>query len=377
MKTALQFLAGLTIFAIASMGVWAAYLANLSHEKRQASEDALLAKWARVEPRVKADTERWKDDPLLQPRDGGDAAPLLFAHIRWEKNLTGLAAPVPEALKKKMASYDGGWPEHVEELELADVDTSWLSGLSTAGYFDLEGPGSPLEKAPLDLLNGALPNFIDVQNVAKVHLAKGLKAGDARPAARDVRELARLSLTTEILIGDMIGVALLGIENRVRDEAIRRGQDVSGWTAYSQEQRMALRRVIWASAAPYMMTATGSLAAWEPAIGRCTGLAEAGGMAHYMRSYGDGVFADRYAAIGSALERSPCRLRRLRAAWRANDPSGRMPDDGSALCQAGVPRDECRYPAIVMHLPGVRPFMAVTLATVAAPEWFKEYDKTP
>jgi hypothetical protein len=377
MKTALQFLAGLTIFLIASTGVWAAYLANLTHEKRKASEDELLAKWTALEPRVKADSERWKDDPLFQPRDGGDAAPVVFAHVRWEKGLTRVPPPVPDELREKMWSYDGGWPEHVEELDLASADTSWLSGLSGAGYLDIEGQGSALQHAPFDPLLESLPNFIDLQNVAKVHLAKGLKAGDARPAARDIRELARLCLTTEILVGDMIGVALLGIESKVRDEAVRRGQDVSGWTAYSQEERMALRRVLWTSAAPYTMTATGSLAAWEPAVGRCTGLRESGGMAHYMRSFGEDVFAERYAVIGSAIEQSPCRLRRLREAWRTNDPSGRLPNDGSALCQAGEPRDSCGYPAIVVHMPGMRSFMAVTLATVAAPEWFRQYEKTP
>jgi hypothetical protein len=377
MKLALKILAGLLVVAVAIVGVVSAWLANAAGQKRKAAEDAMLAKWVSLEPKVKADSELWKDDPLLQPRDGGDAAPLVFAHIRWEKGLTRVPPPVPDELREKMLSYDGGWPEHVEELDLAAVDTSWLSGLSGAGYLDIEGEGSALQQAPFDPLQEPIPNFIDLQNVAKVHLAQGLKAGDARPAARDVRELARLCLTSELLIGDMIAVALLGIEARVHDEAARRGQDVTGWTVYSPEQRLALRRVDWVGAAPYTLMATGALASFEPVIGRCTGLREAGGMAHYIRSYGEGAFADRYAAIGAALEKSPCRLRRLKAAWRANDPSGRLADDGSALCQPGETKDSCQYPAIVFHLPGVRSFIGVTLAAIAAPSWFKQYEKAP
>lgn len=55
---------------------------------------------------------------------------------------------------------------------------------------DLEGEGSPLVGQPFGITE-KLPRFVDLQNLARLRLLSGLKAGDARPAAREVR--ARLS----------------------------------------------------------------------------------------------------------------------------------------------------------------------------------------
>src|SRR5262249_18296504 len=113
MKTALKLIAALVVAPLLLIGVAGSLaLKRKAPARLTASQEKLSGDWKQFEPTVRADTARWKNDPLLAPRDGGDASALLFAHIRWER--TGGEPPVPEALRVQMGEHDGGWPEHFE-----------------------------------------------------------------------------------------------------------------------------------------------------------------------------------------------------------------------------------------------------------------------
>jgi hypothetical protein len=376
MKTALKVLAALVVILFGgAVGVsW--YFAHGARQKMKGAQQTLAARWAAVEPQFRADTARWKEDPLIKRHEGGNAGPVVFAHIRWDGD-DKAAPPVSQALKDQLGVADNAWPGNAAMVDVKGIDTAWMSALGGFGFLDIEAEGSHLKDAPFLPLSDPMPNFIDLLQLAKVHLTQGLQNGDARPAARDVREVSRLCLTTENLLGEMIGVALVGLERRVYEDAVRRGHDVSGWTAVSKEDQLSLKRVLWAAPAPFSMGASGSLAAMTPEVGYCTGLREAVGTSHFLRRYIEPELPEHYARLTKALDASPCRLRRARAAWKANDPTGQLPDKGAALCQGDPtkpPATDCPFPDWTVRFPFVRAFIGDTLVAIAAQDWFKRYD---
>ena len=315
----------------------------------QAQQDA---EGARFRARIEADSARWKDDPLLAPHDGGDAAALLFVHLRWMDD--GRQPPVPARLAEQLQALGSDWGKHVEELDFTGVDLTWMSQLAQFGFWDVEAAGSPLADAPWAPVTEGMPNFIDAQHLGRGRLAQGLQSGSAVVAAAEVRELARLCLSSERLVGEMVGVALLSIERRAREEAVRRNQDVTGWTSISEEDQQALKRVLYVAPARFGLF---PVALPGEAPGACTGLWEGLGQAYLVRGYLHDVLAERYAALTTTLAASPCRLRRARLAWASDPTGGGLPVEG--------------------HLPFARSLTGLRLARLGALDAFKQYRDQP
>jgi hypothetical protein len=376
-KAALKIVSALLAVCLSAAGGALFWIAHKAQGNVRQGQELLLSQWRHAEPQLKRDSERFKDDPLFAPHEGGDAAPLLMAHIRWESDVDK-PSPVPGALWKQMNSSDGGWAQHADELDVKGVDTAWMSGLAAAGYLDLEGPGTKLENAPYVPLSSDLPSFVDLMMLSRVRLVQGLQSGDARAAGREVHEAARLCLSSESLIGGLFAVPLLTMERRAHEEAVRRGQDVTGWTTVSEDDLAALKRIVYVSPAPYSLLATGPLAASTPQVARCIALQESVAMAHFLRRFAESEVPEQYAALTKALDESPCRLRRARAAWKANDPAGQLPDSGKALCRKDLEKSEdCATPDAVVLLPFMHAFIGRTLMVTAqsGANWFKLYDE--
>jgi hypothetical protein len=374
MKTILKVMGVLVVLVLcASVGAMA-YYAREARNGMEIYQKRVAMAWATYESQYKADAARWSQDPLFQPHPGGDAAPLFLAHMRYESEKKK-PPPVPDALKEQMAIGDGGWPENSSRFEVKDIDTKWMSGLGELGYFDIEGPGTPLENAPYDPVRGDIPNFIDLVTFAKVRLTQGLQSGDARPAARETRELARLCLSSETILGEVFGVSILGHERRAHDEAVRLGQDVTGWNVFSVDEEKSLKRVLFAGPAPYSLLATDPLAKVTPSIGGCAGLNEGIVMAHFLRRFSERELPERYASLTKAIETSSCRLRRARVAWKANDTAGQLPDSGEALCQSDlyVNMKDCPYPRAIVLFPFARTLIGDMLVQVSWIDWFRWY----
>jgi hypothetical protein len=376
-KAALRIFSALLAVMLSAAGGALFWIAHKAQANVRQGQELLLSQWRHAEPQLKRDAERFKDDPLFAPHEGGDAAPLLLAHLRWESDVDQ-PSPVPAALWKQMNSYDGGWAPHADELDVKGIDTAWMSGLADAGYLDLEGPGTKLEKAPYAPLSSDLPNFVDLMMLTRVRLVQGLQSGDARAAGREVHEAARLCLSSESLIGGLFAVPLLTMERRAYEEAVRRGQDVTGWTTVSEEDVAALKRLVYASPAPYSLLATGPLAASTPPVARCIALQESIAMGHFLRHFAESEVPEQYAALTKVLDDSPCRLRRARAAWKAKDEAGQLPDSGKALCRKNLEKaEDCATPNAVVVLPFMRAFIGRTLMVSAqsSANWFKLYDE--
>lgn len=322
-----------------------------------------------VEARIAADEALIADLAVLAPVEGPDAGPLLLQHIRF--GATQVAPPISDALAERL----GLWMGALHDEELASVDLSWMAQLPGFGFWDIEGAGSPLEQQPFAALTEDLPRFVDVKNIAHARLLQGLKTRTTSTAATEVRALARLALSTETMVGEMTAVALLTMEQRAFADATAIGEDTTGWTPPSTAQTDALKRVLFASLSQHTLLSSDAARAHRFPVGTCAALREGLGTALYFSNFARAEFAERYVELGNALRGSPCRLRRLRAAW-AN------PSTTTAVVLSSVCVDEkmqatgdCAGPDAALGLPGVRSFLTNTLLLVAAPETLAGYLK--
>jgi hypothetical protein len=82
---------------------------------------------------------------------------------------------------------------------------------------------------------------------SRLRLAAAFRRGDFAQASSDVRHLADLIRTQEILIAEMIAVAVYRLDARAREVAVARGVDVAGWPQPDLEQLDRHRRTAFAS----------------------------------------------------------------------------------------------------------------------------------
>jgi hypothetical protein len=166
-----------------------------------------------------------------------------------------------------------------------------------------------------------LPSFDTLKAWAKIRLRKGLAAGDLSPALTQVRHLARLLWSTEVLPGMAAAVSIL----RYEEEAVRSHRASGGtldarWKTVDETTRKRLQRALFATQGMLRLSTPPSLRA-DPEVlhlGYCaalrSGLWEAILLAPYLRR----ARAKDYRALDRALQasRGRCRLRTLRRLWR-------------------------------------------------------------
>ncbi len=335
MKTALKIFFWVVLVALVAAVGWTFFRVQQVRDTVRERQEALAADASTYEARIQSDAARWENSSLLAPHDGPDAAELMFRHIGWDK--AGPAAdPIPRELAERLKALGKDWAEHYLELDLKNVETGWMSELSKYGFWDIEGVGSPLAGTPYLALNDDLPSFIDAGAFGRARMARGLQSGDAREAAKETRELARLCASTESLIGLAMTGALLNIERTGFKKAVELGQPVEGWTPVSREDELALRRLMWVAPAPYSLLATGAGPSAGLTTTRCMGLGEVLKVALYMRLFAQPEFPNRYAALDAALAQDGCRLKRARAAWNDPHAEGQLGLDARVFCKVAM-----------------------------------------
>ncbi len=339
---------------------WAADAKLLALERAGVEDDAA---YRRKKARIDADEAFWSAHPLLQPVDGGDAEPLLTRFIRWEKDKTQ-APYIPEALTAAMRTPDGGWAYRFAEFDAGGVDLSWMASLGSYGTWDLDSPTSPSSQGWR-----SFPEGIDLVGVAKTRLVQGLKHGDAREAAQQVRELARLCLTSERLLVHVYALGLLNEERSAFQAAQAAGQPVDGWSPIDERSVHTLKQLLFMAQAPSGLWAGPDVAAAHFPVGACAGLAESLGVAVTLHAFLADEYPQRFKALGDLLRASPCRLRRLREVWAVLEAGGRF-QDVNGTTDAGV--DPRTLPASQRRLAGA------TLGAMArslSSSWFADYGK--
>lgn len=370
MKRALVVFAMLmVVLVVAEAGIagWALFEGTRALD---AERSRFAADQVRFRDQVMADQRRWAADPLFAPRDGGDASALLLQHVGWDQR------PPPEQLPAEVSAAlrDAGEAWLTRPIDVSAVDTRWMRELSAFAIWDLEAPGTPLHGTPFRSFEDDYPDFWHLTNLAKVRALQGLASGEPGPAIDDVTELARLSLTNERLISNMMGTALLGLARKTADEAATRGQDAGRARVFSEEEVRSLRATLWVStSASSLLGSPAGIAPDFPLVGECAAQFELAG-ALTLRQYVKPVLPERYRELEEALQKSPCRVTRLRAAW-ATSGVGELPLGGAAFCESSIVSTEtsCHVPDVVVHLPFVRQAVGARLLTIGGTDWFKFY----
>lgn len=390
MRWVVRILGGLVVLLVVAFVGGVLYLRHAvdarSAERRQAMETAFAAYGAKA-----LEDHQWLAGvDFFQPGAGADAGPFLNPRLPWDG---------PERLKSK---WEQSRPKDVASLQLdkavADelrkqkswldapsavwekLDFAWMGQLSGYGYWELQ-TGSPWSLGEtFDWLEAPLPGFQLLITWSKLRLLKGLADGQPAAASAEVRQLAKLSFTTEILLGEMIALAILQAEDEAHARAVAKGLPVEGWTSFDAPTRKRMKRALWSLQA---YTSLDTPAAHEKdfdsvKVGRCAALHEASFFALAMRPLLKQTRPADFERVGRYIEAAQeCRLLWLRKEWPTPDVPERDPL-GPKACQVASDLNgnglvECRLSQLLGFVPGGRRYVGEMLLSVASPEWFKFY----
>lgn len=173
------------------------------------------------------------DGPLFARPEGDDAGELLNLRLDFPSHVAEQTVR-PAHCNETLKAYVGKENElPVEQLD--GCDTTILTELRRYGrWSQTPGPRAALPAGPR--ADDALPNFVALQSLAKIHLLKGHANGHFAEAAAEVRHLARLLFTNEYLLTSMLGIAVINITHKLA-QTLGEADEISE----TKEQLMDLR----------------------------------------------------------------------------------------------------------------------------------------
>src|SRR5712692_5285667 len=173
------------------------------------------------------ETRKLRSKPALpeSPSRDRDAAEFMAPLIDYEKPLDdppGLLH-LPEELSKRVAGYGSDWPLRIDERDFGSLDFTWMAQLRQFDHWTVLAFGR-LRDVPADnIMRDPIPNYLSLLLWSKLRLAMALRRGDAAAASSDVRHLADLIRSQDILIAEMIALALYRIDAHARTFAAAAG----------------------------------------------------------------------------------------------------------------------------------------------------------
>lgn len=235
---------------------------------------------------------------------GDDAGPFLNPQLTWQ----GASGPVrgtltvPAAQQALLREWGKAWLEKGRAADLPSLDFAWLTQLGKYGHWSLV-PGGPLEKGPVRWMYAPIPAFIDLLYLAKLRLLLAVKSGEGLDvAAAEVEHLALLCGSTETLVGEMVGLALLSAVSEARGQGVPASQE--GF------KKLLRATMVYGTVLIDDATARAALPTDRPLAGRCTALNEALGTTLWLRHLLEEPQRSRFERFDAALEQPPpgCRL---------------------------------------------------------------------
>lgn len=215
--------------------------------------------------------------PFLAIGRTHNAGELLNARVAWIIDTVGLAdggtkditSEDEYAVRDEVAARIRARSiKEIKDEDLLAVDSTWLDTLDAYDHWELIGNGGP----------SGLPDFRQLDEVAKVHLARAARNGEHARAAHAVRQLARLCYSTETLTGALASVRLLGLERMAAENARDAGVSIGEVQPLSEADTGRLNRVL--DRAPLLAFATTSDPVFSQAFGcgltsaRCVALSQ-------------------------------------------------------------------------------------------------------
>lgn len=297
---------------------------------------------------------------------------------------------VAVALKCKEKTGDGepAWLACAAYAPTGDL--SFMSALLAYDTWDPSSSGAwrrYLDAHPREAaLTAAIPNYVPLQTLVKLRLIAGLRDGDPLTALREVRHFARLTWSTETLIGAMVAVAMLNVERAGYEAAVAQGLLApEAWRPMSAEEAEIFKRVLWTSQGLYMglgpPDAIARLHAAVPdPIDRCPAGAEAAVQLRLLRALftqtwpGEVDLRERLRAVDARMSDGRCRDVFVGALWA--DPSRDL-DLFDTYGLDGQPLGEdpsARWVRWAVATPWVRQAIGGVLLAVASPD-LNRYDE--
>jgi hypothetical protein len=290
---------------------------------------------AHEEPRLIAELEYFQRRGLFAARgDQRDAAPVL-------NRLVDASDPI-EGLTPAWWARKEGWPPALFEpgpveawlddpALTRDLDLSFLADWRSFDHWDwgAEEPFANHLHTHPDLCASLhpIPYLVPLQALARARMAQGYWRGELEVAAWDTEQLALLAASTDTLVGQMVGLAILGIEASVVQRAIvddrLNGALVPTW---GRDELDRAQDALFAVGGLYALDPSTPFAAALAARagelpGVCAGLGEGLVFWSSMRPILEEPYAceqDRthyLAALQASLDDSGCELAAYRTLW--------------------------------------------------------------
>ncbi len=265
--------------------------------------------------------DRFCDEARKAPRPytpstrSEDAATFLAPRIDWatEPPIEG-TLHLPASITQLLSAE--GWEEKIADLDLSGLEPRWLAELLPFDYWELTTAGPPSGLAPGADFGSTLPLYPFFVHWTKLRFARAFRFGDFLEASREVRHLADLLNTQNVVLAQVIAAILLKVEERAFLVATRRGLSVPGWApAGTAEDLDRLRRIDRVSYAFFLPGVSEKVMAraLECTPARCTAITE-GAWSH--ATVGDLSSYDTREGFGRIVEESGCQgplLTKIRA----------------------------------------------------------------
>lgn len=180
-----------------------------------------------------------KGTVLVPPRVRvSDAAYFMGVRVGFERaeRPPGLLM-LPKDVSARLQSYGAEWPSRIAPTDLRGLDFAWMRQAMEFDHWTLTSDGPSRSAEPKTLWEESTPNYFVLLEWSKLRLAAGLANGDVGQASKEVRHLASLVHSQDILLAQMFSLSLIGVDQNARRAAESRGIDVTGWPSVREEDR--------------------------------------------------------------------------------------------------------------------------------------------
>ena len=187
--------------------------------------------------------------PMKPPQSrSADAAEYMAPLVDFEKPFDQPPGRLhlSEELRQHLTAGPGtDWGAKITDADLAALDFSWLTALARFDHWTVMSAGRLKAYTTDDFFSFPIPNYISLMQWAKLRYALARRRGDHASASAEVRHLADLIRSNNLLIAEAIAVALYRIDAGAREAAA--GADIPDWPALDGSLLDTQRHVAFAS----------------------------------------------------------------------------------------------------------------------------------
>jgi hypothetical protein len=124
---------------------------------------------------------------------------------------------LPIELEEYIQSLGPDFIAESGKIDLNQIDFSWFEDLKKYGYWSVYQNNIYDHMEQIDFVTVPIPNFSRLILWAKLRLIKGVQDNELSLAMKETLQLARLCMSTENHIGNIVGISILEILNYFRE----------------------------------------------------------------------------------------------------------------------------------------------------------------